>query len=1643
MNQTFLRKWLAVLLAVVMCLGLLPAGAMAKEGDVPQNHKTVTRNDDGTFTIALDVTGDSEKKVSGANVVVVFDTSSSMNQNTNTSGFYPSNTNGQNMYRYNEEDGSYVRIYRFSEGFGRWTTYYYTLTNDRNGQRYTGQRFIYSQNTTRIQAAKSAVYDLADALLSNNTVEYPNLVQIALVDFANMADVLQEPTSQLSDYQAAINRLSAGQGTSGRGTNWEAGLTEANSISFGDTDKTYVILVSDGNPTFYLNGDGTRAGTGAETSENVEASYKDALEVARDIVDSEVEFYTIGCYGTVDRMKRLTTEAGAAEDHYFSAADSHELQEALNTILAQIEMAGIGAVEIDDGTTSKVTTTSGDISLLTVDESSYKYYRSGGNYNSDENGGLGEEWEGAPEAELTEGHVIWNLEDVGVLENGVTYTVTFNVWPSQTTLDIIADIQNDPGEDGAWGDLDPAIRKYIDVDGKLKTNTMAKLSYFDTRTGTGKTVDFDNPDPVSSTAVEAMTISKKWENELDKQGAEPVILSVLRDGEVHYTVELGKDGTWEHSVAISVGIMSAAADEEGNLTAGKVEVRAGAKGHDFTFQEPEGIAYYWELKIPTVHPMLINGVPTMLVKVEDEDELTAIPGTVTETYTDGTYYKIGDNYYKVDELSNGKLTATNQRKSYLDVTKVVEGSDSGTPEDALFEYSITITNPTKEDVWFSIYDGSGYVMNQAEDGSVADTYIVGKDTTKVTAEIKDLDEDSHISNIRYDGDAKVYTYTWTNDDGTTKEYTVRAADDGTGKEYYTGYYSAVVGEDGAQLTIKLKAGWNLRFLNMPEGATYSVSETKMDEGFFFDTVEGVRTYNNEKDTEIVGEVNPETKTISGTIEYTNSGYKATFTNKYQLTDVVVTKVWDDANDQDGIRPDELPLTLNGLPEGTTAPDPEVTESDDGSTWTYTWSGLPKKDSAGNDLIYTVTETEVPEGYTAESTTASAENDFTITNKHTPETVNIGVTKAWADGNDKHTSDSVTVYIVGKDTTLTLDASKNWTGTFEGLPKYADGEEIAYSVGENDVTGYNADITGNATSGFTVTNSPANGTLTIKKTFEGLTEELIASIKNLTFTVTYPDNTEETISWTDFDDGAYTLKDVPVGNYTVTESGGETVGDYILSKDTSTTTTTATVGSLQEAVAELVNKYVKSGLEVDKVATKKDGQTYALYTKVGDTIEYTITVTNTGNTTLTDIKLEDALMPTADAPDPFTLKPNETKTITYTYKVTDDAMVVKNTATATGEDPSGNDVTDTDTETVYKDAIGGGDDPDKPDGTPDIYQVRVNYIARTGGTVGDPASEVLTLPDGAEKGTVTTVKGNTATASSGYRFVNWTNDFDANTISTAATGNITFTDIAGGKVVNVYANFNRSGGGGGGPRPRPTPIPDEDVPLAPIPDALNGVDHFAYVKGYPDGTVKPEGNVTRAETSTMLYRLLKPTWRDIYFTDQNSFSDVEKALWFNKAVSSMANGEYVNGYPDGTFQGNKSITRAEFVTIMIRFLGEDPIEENPFTDIGNHWAKDYILTAVGAGWIDGYPDGTFQPNALITRAEAMKIINSVLHRGVNETSELGNFINFPDNEAGKWYYYEVLEAVNDHEHEGERPNENWTSNSVDYFYDIVKYEHPGA
>ena len=209
-----------------------------------------------------------------------------------------------------------------------------------------------------------------------------------------------------------------------------------------------------------------------------------------------------------------------------------------------------------------------------------------------------------------------------------------------------------------------------------------------------------------------------------------------------------------------------------------------------------------------------------------------------------------------------------------------------------------------------------------------------------------------------------------------------------------------------------------------------------------------------------------------------------------------------------------------------------------------------------------------------------------------------------------------------------------------------------------------------------------------------------------------------------------------------------------------------------------------------------------------------------------------------------------------------------------------------------------------------------------------------------------------------------------------------------------------------------------------PAGLNSSDHVAYVFGYTDGTVRPNNPITRAETAAMLYRLLTDSRRAAIQTSVNRFSDVAPRDWYNEAVSTMSNGGYLVGYPDGTFGGNKNITRAEFVTMLVKFIGEKEAECR-FSDVSrDHWAYGYIAAATQAGWLAGYADGTFQPAQAITRAEAMAILNRILQRGVDKNSELLHFKAWPDNLPTDWFYYEVIEATNGHEYTGSRPSENW-------------------
>ncbi len=205
---------------------------------------------------------------------------------------------------------------------------------------------------------------------------------------------------------------------------------------------------------------------------------------------------------------------------------------------------------------------------------------------------------------------------------------------------------------------------------------------------------------------------------------------------------------------------------------------------------------------------------------------------------------------------------------------------------------------------------------------------------------------------------------------------------------------------------------------------------------------------------------------------------------------------------------------------------------------------------------------------------------------------------------------------------------------------------------------------------------------------------------------------------------------------------------------------------------------------------------------------------------------------------------------------------------------------------------------------------------------------------------------------------------------------------------------------------------------PTPERLNGKDHFAYVIGYTDGTVKPNANITRAEVTTIFFRLLKEDVRERNLTNENVFTDVNANDWYNTAVSTMAKLGIVVGRTADTFAPNANITRAEFAAICARFDDSLFVSVDNFTDISGHWAESYIREAASHGWIRGYSNGTFKPDQLITRAEAMTMINRILNR-VPETAEdlLPDMITFTDNlNEYAWYYLPIQEATNSHDYE---------------------------
>lgn len=278
----------------------------------------------------------------------------------------------------------------------------------------------------------------------------------------------------------------------------------------------------------------------------------------------------------------------------------------------------------------------------------------------------------------------------------------------------------------------------------------------------------------------------------------------------------------------------------------------------------------------------------------------------------------------------------------------------------------------------------------------------------------------------------------------------------------------------------------------------------------------------------------------------------------------------------------------------------------------------------------------------------------------------------------------------------------------------------------------------------------------------------------------------------------------------------------------------------------------------------------------------------------------------------------------------------------------------------------------------------------------------------------TAHGSTAQAKSGAKFDGWYSA-DGTQLSTELTFVPKKADGAVWQGTTYYARFSAQRR----PSTPSTPAkPDETKPtLAPIPEMLNGEDHYAYLLGYEDGTVRPNGSISRAEVATVLFRLLKDDVRTQNLTKDNAYSDVPDTAWYAAAVSTLSKMGVISGYPDGTFRPNAPITRAEFAAMIARFDETAKSADTPFTDISGHWAENAIGKAYGNGWVEGSSKTVFCPESNLTRAETATLLNRVLHRLPEKESDLlANQIVWPDNPETFWGYLAIQEATNSHEYE---------------------------
>ena len=574
------------------------------------------------------------------------------------------------------------------------------------------------------------------------------------------------------------------------------------------------------------------------------------------------------------------------------------------------------------------------------------------------------------------------------------------------------------------------------------------------------------------------------------------------------------------------------------------------------------------------------------------------------------------------------------------------------------------------------------------------------------------------------------------------------------------------------------------------------------------------------------------------------------------------------------------------------------------------------------------------------------------------------------------------------------------------------------------------------------------TVTVTDTMwtSGKVTQITQKIGDTEYLTNLPENGIWTIVPRVTDDPTFDPGETWTCTYTYTVQDGDTTIE-----NTATVSTTDGGPDGSDTITIPVTGY---DLSIEKVLTSVNGEPYQEGSKVcpGDALTYTINVTNNNEETVTSFTVSDNLWQenqvetitigaaTADVTGGSylfqgTLYRGDTWTCTYDYTVPEDVASVSNTAVI--DLPGDNDPDDTVTVEV---------EPDAPGLKVEKSLSQVNGSDYTGGkvSVGDKLTYTIQV----------TNTGNTTLSGVTVEDSLWNYEdaiqVDGELAYVADGGTytikyeiapddmvtITYTYIvlrsdAGDTLTNTATVTTDGGTTGEDTTETPVkPVTPIRPPVDPDKPELNTKDHYAYIVGYEDGSVQPEGDITRAEVATIFFRLLTDESRDAFWSQTNDYTDVPADAWYNNAVSTLTNAGIIDGYEDGTFKPDGNITRAEFATIAVRFFEATYDGEDLFSDIAGHWAQDYINEAANAGVVDGYPDGTFRPQQYITRAEAMTMVNRTIDRHPPKDHLLADMIVWPDNPETAWYYEQVQEATNSHEYtmntdDEQNPYEIWT------------------